>query len=184
MMFKLLYKSAILYCIILSTISFQSFSQKLVKNEYDNFNKSFRMETNEIKGFSKNQYNRMSYYLRSADTLIFLNIGCFDYNKFVVYPTDETTLLLSDSSTIHIYPTSTQSSNYEKIGNMYWEVFSFQYSLNRNDLKTCSEKSIIGIRISYNNKYIDYYLKEKLSEKLKELFSFFSQKQFEKFPYK
>ena len=146
---------------ILLAQSFLSFGQKIKEVEIDKFTGAKRIRTSNEILCAKLIPNRwISTYYRTVDTTFFITFTG-NYGLGVVGPSDPTTFLFEDKSTIKVYPTGIQS--YEGFGDD--ANYDQQYYVTKEQIKKLSENKLVALRREYNSNYVDIDIKEKFAKR-------------------
>lgn len=152
--------------LLVSQVS-ECYAQKIKKSEFDNVQKVYRIETSGvlIKG---GIYNAAGCGYRSIGNNILLKIG--GGGNYVVGSTSKIIILFSDDSTTDILSKGIQTSKTDYIqGSGVVSSFQFEYHITLEQVEMLKNKIVKLIRMYETENYIDYELKKKHSDDLKEL---------------
>lgn len=144
------------------------FCQKIKKSEIDKFNKSYRIETNDVyikSGLS----NVIMFGLHSVDNSVYIKLYGNGDLTHTVYDNDQLIFLASNDSTILAFSKSTQTPSYSG-RNLYFEYF---YRISLSELKKLIEYDVISFRMIMGDRYGDMDISESARGNLKRCVSVF-----------
>jgi hypothetical protein len=144
-----------------------SFGQKLAVNEIDKFNKAHKLQTSNVR-----LKNGMLCYIRTFTSSLDIKLDTtFYYITFfgtlpapdVIGTDDRLIFLLENDSTITIYSTGIQGSEYRSGVRMY----NHQYKAQGTDIVTLSKENVKSIRKYGTRGYVDLDIPKKNQDEFK-----------------
>jgi hypothetical protein len=138
-------------------------SQKLVKNEVDKFTKAQRLQTSNVRLKSGMLFYIRTYTTPENGTNYYITFFGSTPSPDVVGTEDKLTFLLENDSTVNIYPTDIQGTEYTAGVSMY----RHQYELTESDIKALAENDVKSIRMYASRGYNDIDLRGDKEDEIK-----------------
>ena len=157
---------------IITTMTLNSFGQKIKESTYDKFLKKYRIATTDVTIDMKFS-SVLTVSIRSVDTSIFIKFSGRGYSVGVVGAQDFAIFLFTNDSTLELKSKGLQT--YERNGGVNGTdiVFYYEYCAKLSDIEKLSNSTTASIRIYSDQHYSDIEIKPKKSELINKLCQLF-----------